>query len=743
MMNSDRDAQLCDYCGLPLVFLWTRSADEARQGPYYCCLGCRIAAQVTAERGETGQTRGTLARLGIATFFAMNVMVFTLVLWSQDLYHVSDADTTTRLFGELLRYLSLLFTIPVLFLLGQPLVENAWVSISQGRPSTDVLVVVGVLAAFGYSAVSILRGEGHTYFEVTCMVLVFVTFGRWLEAAGRIRAGDAITQLEKLLPVTILKDVAGNFEEVPLDKVQAGDLLKVRAGDRCPVDGQIVEGSASWDEQILTGESSPITKSRGALVYAGALNLDGTILVRATSSAAEGTLSRLVKLVRQAQEQKGPSHRLADRVASWFLPLVAVIAVLTWIWHSSHGRWETGLLAAFAVVLVSCPCSLGLATPLAVWTALSQSAKRQVLFTSGESIEQLAAISAVRLDKTGTLTTGEPQIQRIITLSGTEKSRLLQIARSLADHSTHVFSQAIRRSEFPGDLMELENVRVIAGSGLIATLPDSKSDVALGSRPFLEQHGFSFGAEVDEASRTFESNGVPLTYVGWNGIAQGIFCFEETLRPNASLALEDCQRLGLDVAVLTGDRSARGQTIAKELQVAVIAELLPHQKVEQVQLAQKTIGRVAMVGDGVNDAAALATADVGIALGCGADITRDTAQVCLLGNDLTKLPWAIRLAKETIRTIRWNLVWAYGYNVIGIGLAANGVLNPIAAAGLMVASSLFVITNSLRLKPVEESSADSETSFFPSLEKDGAIDLQTQESVSSPQAVEESERALT
>ncbi|MCA9068617.1 MAG: cation-translocating P-type ATPase, partial [Planctomycetaceae bacterium] len=485
MTSPDRDSQLCDYCGLPLVFLWQRSKDAVPHGPYYCCLGCRIASQVTAERGETGQARGTLARLGIATFFAMNVMVFTLVLWSQDIYQVSDTDTTTRLFSELLRYLSLLLTIPVLFLLGQPLVENAWATISQGRPSTDVLVVVGVLAAFGFSVVSIMRGQGHTYFEVTCMVLVFVTFGRWLEAAGRVRAGDTITQLEKLLPATILKKVSESFEEVPLAEVQTGDLLKVRAGDRCPVDGQIVEGSASWDEQILTGESLPDLKTTGATVLAGALNLDGTCVIRATSSSTEGTLSRLVKLVRQAQEQKGPSHRLADRVASWFLPVVGGIAMATLSWHGSQGHWEMGLLASFAVVLVSCPCSLGLATPLAVWTALSHAAKRQVLFTSGESIEQLASISAIRLDKTGTLTTGEPTMQQVVVIPEIDESVLLEKALSLADHSTHVFSQAISRTrprESRGDFNHLLNVRVVAGSGVIGTEPEFGSESVLGSR---------------------------------------------------------------------------------------------------------------------------------------------------------------------------------------------------------------------------------------------------------------------
>ena len=693
-MNNESESQVCDYCGLPLVFLW-RSLEKTSHAsvPMFCCLGCRIASQITAERGDACEASGTLTRLGIATFFAMNVMVFTLVLWSFDLYHISEAKASPRIFNELISYLSLLFTIPVLILLGQPLIENAWSSVVDGRPTTDVLVVIGVLTAFAYSVLSLMWGLGETYFEVACMVLVFVTLGRWLEATGRARASDALTQLEQLLPKVILRKAGHEFLEVPVDEVERGDILMLREGERSPVDADIVRGVASVDEQMLTGESIPANKQPGDAILAGSLNLDGTLTVKATSTIKNGTLTRLVNSVREAQLQKGSAQRFADRVACGFLVFVVIVVFATVAWYGAQSQWQTGLWSAFAAVLVSCPCSLGLATPLAIWMAMCRAAKHQILFTSGEAVEQLATIRAIRFDKTGTLTSGDPQLHKIEVAKDTNDSEVLQIASQLAIHSCHVFSNAIVQAQRQtGERINpVESVRTVPGSGVTGTLPPQMTSVALGSRRYLKQEGYVFDTPFDEAT------GESTTYVGWNQKVQGRFLFDETIRPEAHQVIAECRELGLDVAVLTGDNTSRSQAIATELNVDVTAQLQPDEKVKQIHLAQSQHTHVAMVGDGINDAAALANADVGMALGCGADITRSTAGICFLGNELSRLPWCIRLSRLTAQTIRWNLFWAFGYNIIGISLAVCGLLNPIIAAGLMVASSLFVVSNSLRL----------------------------------------------
>jgi len=751
----------CDHCGLPLVprRSWWRIGEAAPAQPSatpsvedlgtpalvglnrdlghgdaeeeefdarsarYCCQGCRFAAAVTQARGEQGVNRFLLIRLGLSGFFAMNVMAFTMALWSFDLYSddLRNLTESTHLLVSLFRYLTLLFALPVFVLLAPPLVEHAWEELIEGRPSTDLLLASGVLASFGVSVWAVYRDQGPIYFEVGCVVLVFTALGRWFETNGRLKASNALDSLRKLLPPVARKLTEdGGFLEVPTASLRPGDQINVRAGERFPADGIVLRGIAQVDQQILTGESRPITLEPRATALGGTLNLDGDLVVELTSPPGGGAFGKLVEAVRAAGLERGRYQRLADRASAIFVPLVALLSIAAGVVHGVRSDPETGLMVGLSVVLISCPCALGVAVPMAVWSALGVAARNGVVFRNGEAIERLAEIRAVRFDKTGTLTTGTPEVETVVVENekadpAASLAVVAAVTRRLADSSTHAMARALMdHAELAQAAASLAPPRFApggeprneAGRGVQASLmwnPSptnslaSPTTVMLGSGRWFDERDWSFPPALDRARREAEARGRSVSVVGWDGRARGVFVFRERLRPETVGALAECQVLGLDVAVLTGDHPARGRALAEELGVEVKAGLSPDQKREALRDAEATIGPAAMVGDGVNDAPALAASSCGVAMGCGADVARDSAQVCLVGDDLGRVPWSLRLARATVATARLNLAWAFAYNFIGVGVAMGGLLNPAFAAVLMVGSSLFVISNSLRL----------------------------------------------
>ena len=646
----------------------------------------------------------------------MNVMAFTVALWSHDVYPSPDQGSELALsLRSLFHYLALLFSIPVLLLLGGPICCRVWTSLRQAMITTDLLIILGVVAAFVFSAISVIRGDGHTYFEVGCMVLIFVTLGRWLEERGRQQTTASLDALSKLLPDKVRLVRGDTNEMIPRRQASRGDHLRILAGERFAVDGRIISGVAEIDEQLVTGESGTIVKCQGDRVFSGTLNMNGDLNVLVTAAAGRETVSRMLDLVYQARATKGHHARLADQVATWFVPAVCLVAVTAGV---VHGQWyglDAGILTGLAVVLIACPCALGLATPLAVSTALGRAAREQVLFRSGQALEQLAAITAARFDKTGTLTSGSPNVTEFVTDSATDDHQVLRVAAALASASTHNFSAAIAREL--NDIRsrpQLVSTTTWPGKGVTARMTDGGGLVALGSRALMQEIGCHAEPTVENRIRELLVEDTSLAYLGWDGRIRGVFQLREELRPEAKTALEACRRANIDVAVLTGDRKQRGEQIAEQLSVPVLAELLPAEKVEALEAARQKFGRVAMIGDGLNDAPALAAANVGVAMGCGADLSRDSANVCLLSNDLSRFAWTVLLARRTVAIIRQNLFWAFAYNTVGMGLAVTGRLNPIWAALAMALSSSVVVTNSLRLgrfaslpSPVAEPSQES------------------------------------
>jgi heavy metal translocating P-type ATPase len=705
--SHDEIDRACHYCGLPVARSWWRSPDTRQDEPVYCCYGCRIASEIAGQAGERGESNWLLARLGLSIFLTINVVMFTMALWTQDVYE-AQADEATPLaisLDGLFRYLALLLSLPVLWLLGAPLARGAWQSIRSGVPSTDPLLVVGVAASYVYSAVSVFRGQGQVYFEVGCVVLVMVTLGRWLEASGKLRATEALDALEKLLPAEVRVIRPDGECLAPLDELQAGDLVRVLAGERFAADGRIVRGRAAVDEQVFTGESRPAIKEASDTVLSGTLDLDGELVVEVTATAGSGALRRLIAAVHEARASKGEYQRLADRLSHHFLPGVATIALASGLWHGLTDGFEPGVLAGLAVVLIACPCALGLATPLAVWTAIGRAARCQVLFRHGEALEQLAGVGAIAFDKTGTLTTGASQVTSFATDGLTPRQSILEAAASLAATSTHSLSAAISQFVGPAPSASLCAItaspcfeaRTLPGRGISARAPTCESTVYLGSPRLMEETELMVDDPLQRHLRDFDEAGRPVVCIGWQAHVRGVFAFDERLRDEAKEAIASCRKLGLEVSVLSGDASACAERLGTALAVPVEAGLLPDEKVAAIRRRHEEHHGVAMVGDGINDAPALAAADVGIALGCGADVSRQSADVCLLANDLSRVPWAVGLARATVSTVRQNLFWAFAYNVLGIGLAASGRLSPVWAAAAMVVSSVLVIGNSLRL----------------------------------------------
>jgi heavy metal translocating P-type ATPase len=679
----------CDYCGLPTSV--ARDCDE----PAYCCYGCQFAASITAPDATTAAGFGPASSLGLSVFFTINVVMMTMALWS---YTGQQQSPFEIALGNFLRYGALAFSTPVLLLLGRPLVSHAVAGLKRGAFNTDLLLATGVAAAYLLSAVHTWRGSGHVYFEVGCVILVLVTLGRWMEAAGRAQASGALDQLERLIPETVRRLEAGREVMVARTTVAVGDLLHVLAGERIPLDGRVHRGRGAVDEQFFTGESTPAEKQDGDELLGGSLNLDGDLIIEVMSPPDTGALGRLVDAVRAARLSRGRYQLLSDEWSRVFFPVITVVATAALIVHGLRSGWDQGLLTSLSVVVIACPCALALATPMAVWTALGTAARRGVLCRSGAALETLASVRAIRWDKTGTLTTGSPCVLDVILEDPDERREFQEMASAMTANSNHLFSVAIRDylQDHNGKSSDLV-VETVAGRGLRAQVNDDA--IVIGSQSWLQSLGLTLGPAIETALRQAATDS-PVVLMGYRGRVRGAFLLKESIRPEAIAALEACRELGLNQAVLTGDRAARAERLRLIPELTVEAELLPEQKLSAIRQAHEGFGCVAMVGDGLNDAPALAAADIGIALGCGADVSRDSADICLLSADLRLIPWTCGLARSTVRTIRTNLAWSFGYNSLGVIAAASGQLHPAMAAVLMVVSSLMVLGNSLRLSMI-------------------------------------------
>lgn len=613
---------------------------------------------------------------------------------------------------------------PVQFWIGAQFYQRAWAAARAGYCDMNTLIAVGTSAAYGYSTAAVFvpgffvaAGQHpQVYFDTAAVIVTLILVGRWLEAAAKARTGAAVRRLAALQPrtATVLRgDTPADTEEVAIDRVQVGDRVLVRPGERIPVDGVVLDGVSLVDESLLTGESVPVEKRAGVAVMAATMNTTGTFRFRTTKVGAQTALARIIDLVRQAQATKAPVQRQADKLAMWFVPAVVGVAALTfgvWLAFGPEPRLNFAVMNFVAVLIIACPCALGLATPTAIMVGSGRGAERGVFIKGGEVFERMQALTTIVFDKTGTLTSGRPEVTDIAPAAGRgaeglTPDGLLRRAASVEWASEHPLGQAIvRRAAEEGIwTAPVEAFESRTGRGVHARL-DGQA-VIVGSKRLLAEHGVD-AAALDEQADAFARQGKTPLYVAVEGRAAGLIAVADQLKPDAADEVRKLEDLGLGVVMLTGDTRATAQAVARHAGIArVVAQVLPEDKAAEVARLQAGGAVVGMVGDGVNDAPALACADVGVALGTGADVAVDAADVTLMGGEVRGVSAAVALSRRTFQVVRQNLFWAFAYNTVGISFAAGLLypvfgllLDPMLAASAMALSSVSVLTNSLRLR---------------------------------------------
>jgi Cu+-exporting ATPase len=613
--------------------------------------------------------------------------------------------------GFVSEILMVLLSAPVLFYAGGGVYASAWKSAAHRYPNMDVLIALGTLASLGTGIMRMAGLEIESYAAVAAMIMGIHLTGRYIEARARGRASDAVRKLLKLAARTARVITPDGEKEIPASALKVGYRFIVRPGEKIATDGVVESGYSSVDESLATGESIPVEKSGGSEVIGATLNQAGTISVRATRVGEETFLSQVAKAVEEFQEQKVPVQRLADRVTSVFVPAVLVLALLTFVaWLALPGvinlpwveaeasRLTLAIFAAVAVLVISCPCALGLATPTAIMVGGGVAAEHGILFRSSEAIQVAKDIKAIAFDKTGTLTVGRPSVVEVVAAGGTDERRLLEVAAALEHASEHPIAVAIlEKAEETGIKPEMpQDFSSRAGFGLTGTI-DGKSAI-LGKVEFLRESGIDV-EQYSDAAHALQAKGQTVAAVAWDGRLLGMIGVADTLKADSLEAVGSLHGMGLKTVMITGDNRVTAEAIAAACGIdEVVSDVLPTQKAERVKAIRARYGRVAMVGDGINDAPALAEADLGIAIGTGTDIAIEAADVTLAGESLAGVVRAIQLSRAIFSKIRQNLFWAFFYNVIAIPVAAMGLLHPIIAEAAMALSSVNVVTNSLRLK---------------------------------------------
>ena len=609
--------------------------------------------------------------------------------------------------------IQLALSLPIVWI-GRRFFVDGFKALSKGHPNMDSLVALGTSAAFLYSLYGtyhVLEGHAHfamnLYYESAGVILTLITLGKYFEDVSKGKTSMAIQTLVGLAPkmATVLRD--GQEVEVPVEEVQVGDLIRVKPGEKVPVDGIVTEGNSTVDESMLTGESIPVSKAVGDEVIGASLNKTGSFILKATKIGKDTALSQIIQLVEQAQGSKAPIAKLADKVSGVFVPIVIVLALVSGLaWYFlGQESWVFALTITISVLVIACPCALGLATPTAIMVGTGKGAENGILLKSGEALEEANHVNMVVFDKTGTITNGTPVVTDVVTADNTDADDLIRLAASLEVASEHPLGEAIvaKAKEQGAAFDEVTNFEAIPGFGIKGHVGETL--VFLGNEKWMRENGLA-NVEMNEKANSFAEQGKTPLYIGYNDAVQGLIVVADTVKESSARAIQTLHEMGIQVAMMTGDHERTAQAIAAEVGIdRVFSEVLPQDKANYVSKLQEEGYIVAMVGDGINDAPALAQAQVGIAIGTGTDVAIESADAVLMKSDLMDVPAMLKLSRATIRNIKENLFWAFAYNVIGIPFAmgvlhlfGGPLLNPMIAGAAMSFSSVSVVLNALRLK---------------------------------------------
>ena len=690
-------------CGMMVDKANALKTERGGRAYYFCSAGCQKTFESPEQALKSMKTRVAVALTGVVALAILRAGAFialaagaTIVTW------VPIPALPWFTWGIWLFVL----TTPVQFIGGWSFYVGAWQAVRSRSINMDFLIALGTSVAYLYSVavlffpdvLPVKVEERDVYFEVSAVIIAFVLLGKYMEEIIKTRSSAAVRKLLDLKPATACVVREGREMEVPVDAVMVGEVCIVRPGQRMPTDGEVIEGASSVDESMLTGESMPVEKLPGAQVIGGTINRSGVLHCRATRVGADTALAQIIKLVEEAQGSTAQIQRIADQVTAYFVPAVVVIAFVALLGWWLAGHFPQGLLAFIAVLIISCPCALGVATPAALMVGVGKGAEAGILIRGAEILERAQSLTTVVFDKTGTLTRGEPNVTDIVPLGAMQEAEVLRTAASAEAGSEHPLGEAIVRAAAHRGLPsgKVTDFEAVSGQGIKGRLDGVP--VLLGNRRLLSGEGID-PAPAESTMVRLESEGKTAMLVAAGGRLAGVIAVADTLKPEAKEAVAELKGERVEVIMLTGDNRRTAEAIARELGISrVIAEVLPPDKAKIIQDLQKEGKAVAMVGDGVNDAPALATAQIGIAIGSGSDVAKETGGIILVRDDVRDVVAAIRLSRATMRKIKQNLFWAFVYNSLGIPVAALGFLNPIIAAAAMALSSLSVIVNSALLK---------------------------------------------
>jgi heavy metal translocating P-type ATPase len=671
----------CAHCGLTVAAAKLPDSDSV-----YCCRACRTVALIIGKQQGEGEHNWNLLRLGLGTLLAMNIMMISLLLYSGGI----EPETT-----PVFRLILLGLATPALAILLPPFLAGALRECSAKKISLDALIACGSLSAFAVSAVNALRGSGSIYFDTATMLPVLVTLGKIIEACAKTRAADLLHSLQSLLPASALRLSSAGPVEVTLAALRPGDLIRVRPGERIAVDGRVLEGTSSIEEAAFTGEFLPRICRPGDSVIAGTINGTGSLVVQAERTGAELLLHGIIDMIDAAWLKPSHTERIAERAATLFIPALLLLAAGSFICWSLLGNLGQGLMSALSVLVVACPCTMGIATPLATSLAIARAARAGIIVRGGSVMERIAAANFFFFDKTGTITTGEPVLQEIqLVDQAVGEDELLGRLAALETADGHLLARsvvatALRRGCAVGSVSQVQMHHGCGISGAVEWQGVIRQTTA-GSEAFVR-------GGIDDTSES-EAGSHTVIAVAWDGELRGRLLFNDAVRPDAQQCVKALQVLGISSALLSGDRLPAAAAAASQTGITrVEAPRTPAQKLQAVSDSMAAGQVVAMVGDGINDAPALAAAQIGIAFGAGMELARQAGNVIVISGRLMQIPWLIGLSRQTGRIIRGNFAWSFGYNAVALGAAAAGLLHPLLAALAMVVSSLTVLGNSLRI----------------------------------------------